>query len=190
VILRRLAEPGQLVTPGTPVFFFGAAGKGEVVRAGLADREIVRVTQDDPAEVEFDAFPGRRWTGRVTGLGSAAAPGAGTYEVEIRLDESVADAAASVGLASGLVADVTIRPRRTERARLIPIVALVEGDGDRATVWSLGPDHLPRRHTVRIAELDGNRVAVHAGLDGVDRVVTDGAAYLTESSRVRPATDR
>jgi hypothetical protein len=54
-------------------------------------------------------------------------------------------------------------------------------------VWSLGPDGAPRRHDVRVAFLAGDRVAVASGLDGVERVVTDGAPYLTPSSRTRAA---
>lgn len=190
VILRRLAEPGQLVAPGTPILYFGATGKGTVVRAGLVDREVVRVALDDPAEIGFDAFPDRQWTGRVTRKGSAATPGVGTYEVEIRLDRPITDDAGTSELASGLVAEVTIHPRRTERVAQIPTVALIEGNGDRATVWSLGPDLAPRRHAIRIVGLEDDRVFVGSGLEGIERIVTDGAAYLTESSRVRPAADR
>jgi len=139
----------------------------------------------DPAEVNFDAFPGRSWSGRVTRLGAAAAPGAGTYEVEIRLDQPVTAEAGMAGLASGLVGDVSIRPSRSQAVRMIPVLSLLEGEGDRAFAWSVDASGTPRRHALRIAFLDGERAAVLEGLDGVDRVVTDGAAYLTETSRVR-----
>jgi RND family efflux transporter MFP subunit len=190
ILLRRLAEPGQLVGPGTPVLYFGAASKGEVVRVGLTDRDVVRLSLGDPAEVTFGAFPERSWTGRVARLGAAATPGAGTYEVEIRLDRPVANESGDAGLASGLVGDVSIRPSRAQPVRVIPVLSLLEGEGDRAYAWSLDSSGQPRRHAVRIAFLDGDRAAIREGLEGVDRVVTDGAAYLTESSRVRSAPGR
>ncbi len=187
VVLRRLAEPGQLVAPGTPVLLFGAASRGQVVRVGIPDRDIVRLSAGDSAEITFDAYPGRKWAGRVTRLGAAAAPGAGTYEAEIGLDEPVAGADGRAVLVSGLVADVSIRPSQARPVRLIPVLALLEGDGDQAIVWSLDPGQAPCRRAVQVAYLLDERVAVSAGLEGVERVVTDGAAYLTESSRVRLA---
>jgi RND family efflux transporter MFP subunit len=190
IVLRRLAEPGQLVGPGTPVLYFGAASKGEVVRVGLTDRDVVRLGVDDPADVTFDAYPGRTWSGRVARLGAAAAPGAGTYEVEIRLDEPVTGETGAAGLASGLVGDVSIRPARAQQVRMVPVLSLLEGDGERAYVWSLDPAGAPRRHAVRVAFLEGDRAAIREGLEGIDRVVTDGAAYLTESSRVRTEPGR
>jgi multidrug efflux pump subunit AcrA (membrane-fusion protein) len=189
-VLRRFTEPGQLIGPGTPVLLLASASKGQVVRVGLPDRDIVRLVVGDPAAITFDAYPGRTWTGRVARLGAAAAPGAGTYEAEVSLDEPVAGPDGTATLASGLVGDVSIRPSRAQPVRLVPVIALLEGDGDRATVWSLDAGGAPRRHRVQVAFLDGGRAALHDGLTGIDRVVTDGAAYLTESSRVRLADAR
>jgi len=65
-VLRRLAEPGQTVGPGTPIVVFSADGSGQVVRVGLADRDVVRVRAGDTATVTFGALPGRTWSGHVT----------------------------------------------------------------------------------------------------------------------------
>ena len=73
---------------------------------------------------------------------------------------------------------------------MIPVLSLLEGEGDRAYAWSLDPAGLPRRHALRVAFLDGDRAAIREGLEGIDRVVTDGAAYLTEASRVRTEPGR
>lgn len=183
-VLHRLAEPGQTVGPGMPIVVFSAAGRGQVVRAGLADRDAPRVAIGDRASVTFSALPGRTWSGRVTRVGAAATPGVGTVEVEVALEEPVrlSDDGA---LASGLVADVAITPARPGTVRRVPVAALVEGDGDRAHVWTLAADGRPVRRDVRLAYMDGDRVAIASGLDGVARVVVDGAAYLSADSRVR-----
>jgi len=69
---------------------------------------------------------------------------------------------------------------------LVPVEAVLEADGDRATVFALAPDgrHVGRK-TVTVAFLVGDHVAVAAGLDGVRAVVTDGAPYLNDGSAVR-----
>ena len=57
LILRRSAEPGELVQAGKAILTLGSHARGVVVRAGLADREVVRVRRGDRAVVRFDALP-------------------------------------------------------------------------------------------------------------------------------------
>ncbi len=176
VILRRDKEPGELVAPGAPVLVLGSSARGAVLRAGLADRDVVRVRLGDSAIVRFDALPDRQITGRVSEIAAAADPMTGTYRVEVRLP-------ATVGLASGLVGRVEILTRATRPVLLVPLDALLEADNDRATlfVWTNG--HAARR-AVQIAFLAGDRAAVSSGLTAGEQVITEGAAYLRDGERV------
>ena len=182
VILRRAAEPGQLAQAGTAVLTLGSRARGAVFRAALADRDAVQVALGDRATVRFDALPGRDFSGTVTEIAAAADPQTGTFRVEVAMP-------AAAGLASGLVGRVDVTPRAARRATMVPVEAVLEADGSRASVFALAPDgrHALRR-TVTIGFLAGDRVAVLAGLEGVTQVVTDGAAYLDSGSvvRVRP----
>ncbi len=68
----------------------------------------------------------------------------------------------------------------------MPIDALLEADGDVATVFVPSADGLrAERRTVTIAFLAGDRAAIAGGLDGVRAVVTDGAAYLDDGEPIR-----
>jgi len=179
VILRRAAEPGELAQAGSPILTLGSQARGIVFRAALADRDAVRVALGDRADVRFDALPDRPLAGTVTEIAAAADPATGTYRVEVALP-------GATGLASGLVGKVEIRPRAVRPVALVPVEAVLEADGTRATVFALSPDE---RHAVRrevtIGFLDGDRVTVLAGLDGARTVITDGAAYLNDGSAVR-----
>jgi len=179
VILRRNAEPGQLVQSGTAILVFGSRSRGVVLRAALADRDVVRLQRGDGAAVRFDALPDQVLHGTVTEIAAAADPMTGTYRVEVTLP-------GAAGLASGLVGQVEIDPRTDRPLSLVPIDAVLEADGSRATVFTLSADgrHAERR-AVRIAFLAGDRVAVVSGLEGVRSVVTDGAAYLDDGSAVK-----
>jgi len=185
-VLRRLADPGQLIGPGSPVFLLGAGRQGQVVRIGLADQDASRVSIGDPVEIRFDAHPGELWAGRVTELGAAAAPGVGTYEIEISLDRPVSLNAGG-GAVSGLVGHCVIHPSRARPLRLIPIEALLEADGASGYAWAVTATATAtpgvRRARVEVLALLDRWAAVN-GLDGVERVVTEGAAYLTASARV------
>src|SRR2546425_9917959 len=63
LILRRSAEPGELVQAGKAILTLGSHARGVVVRAGLADREVVRIGRGDRAVVRFDALPDRKFDG-------------------------------------------------------------------------------------------------------------------------------
>ncbi|MEO6526492.1 MAG: efflux RND transporter periplasmic adaptor subunit [Gemmatimonadaceae bacterium] len=178
-VLRRTAEPGQTLAAGAPVVVVGGSTGGTVLRLGLADRDLVRVRIGSSAAVRLDAFPGRVITGRVRQIAGAATPGTGTYEVEITLDDPI-------GLASGLIGAASIDAVGRGTLPTVPVDALLEADGDRASVFVLSPrrDRVQRR-AVRVATIRGDRAALREGLDGVTAVVTAGASYLTEGAAVR-----
>lgn len=181
VILQRLAEPGELVSAGRPVLVLGSRARGSVVRVGLADRDAVRIRKGDRATVRFDALPEQEFHGRVSEIAAAADPMTGTYAVEIALPEAAR-------WPSGLVGRVEIQPSAGRRATMIPMAALLEADGDEATVYVLPPNGANvERRRVTIAFITGDRVAIVRGLEGARGVVTDGAAYLHDGQAVKGA---
>jgi membrane fusion protein, multidrug efflux system len=180
VVLRKHVEASQLVTPGTTVLVLRTARKGLVLRVGLADRDAMRLRLGDRASVRFDALPGETFAGTVTQLASAADAQTGTYEVEVAVRTR------GRTLASGLVGAIDITPRAVSPYPIVPVEALVEGDGDSATVYVLSADGARAlRRRVTIAFLDVASAAVASGLTAGDRVITAGAAYVSDSARVR-----
>lgn len=184
VVLRRFVQEREIVGPGVPVLMVSGADRGHVVRAALADREIVQLALADRADIRLDAWPGRMFTGTVSEISGAADPASGLFPVEVRFG---ADAPQ---LASGLVAKLTIRPAAAGAATLtyVPIAAIVEGDGERASVYVLQGERAERRE-VTVAFITGDGVALSAGLASGETVVTDGALYLADGDRIRVVSD-
>ncbi|HTR77467.1 MAG TPA: efflux RND transporter periplasmic adaptor subunit [Gemmatimonadaceae bacterium] len=181
-VLHRLVEQGEVVSPGEPVLVIGSSDSGKVVRVGLADRDAVRVRVGDAAAVRFSAYPGETFAGRVSEIAPSASKGSGAYDVQVRLD-------GGRPLASGLIGAVDIVPSRTESLRVIPIEALIEGDGDRASVFALAADgKTVQRKPITVAFIRDSLVTVREGLAGVNTVVTEGAAYLTDGAVVKVVT--
>ena len=176
-VLRRSAEPGQTLAAGAPVVVVGGTTGGMVLRVGLADRDVVRVRIGTPATVRLDAFPGRELTGRVRQIAGAATPGTGTYPVEVALDDAS-------GLTAGLIGTATIAAAGRGTLPTVPVDALLEADGDRASVFVVHGDRA-RRRAVRVATIQDGRVAVREGLDGASSVVVAGAPYLSDGAAVR-----
>jgi RND family efflux transporter MFP subunit len=191
VVLQRLAEPGQVVEAGRSVLRLRSGAKGNVVRAGVADRFAVSVRDGDSAQVRFNAMPDRLFRGAVTRRAAAATQGTGSFELEIALG---GDAAA---LPSGLVGTVTMWPRNATRSAAtsvaVPTDALVDADGDSAAVFVLAADaKTVRRVPVHLGDLAGTLargvVQVRDGLTGSERVVVSGTTRLTAGTRVRVVT--
>jgi RND family efflux transporter MFP subunit len=188
VVLQRLAEKDELVQGGQPVLVVGSTSGGWVVRTALVDRDIVRVQAGAAAEVYFDAFPGRPFPGKVTQVAAAADPLTGTFDVEIEV------APQGARFVRGLVAKVTLgleEPAGSGRAStVIPLTALVEADGTTGTVYVLdAAGKVARRRQVTVGAIVGDRVVVHAGLARGQRVVTEGAAWLSDGRAVRVIGD-
>lgn len=187
IVLQRLAEENELVQPGQPVIVMGASGAGWIVRTALADRDAVRVNVGDSARVSFDAFPGREFAGRVTRVGSSADPMTGTFEVEVEVSPDGAR------FARGLVAKLSlaIRDAGTGGATgrtVVPVTAIVEANGDSATVYVLDAGAgKARRRQVTVGAIVGDRVIVVAGLAAGEQVITDGATWLADGKAVRLA---
>jgi RND family efflux transporter MFP subunit len=183
VVLRKLVEERELVPAGAPVLVFGEKDRGYVVRAALADREIVHVKRGDKGEIRMDAFPGQAMAGTVVEVASAADPKSGMFPIEVQFD------AAPPRLVSGLVARLRLTPQ-TNAAPLtyVPMAALVEGSGDRASVFVLA-DGKAQKRDVRVAFITADAIALEGGLSAGEPVITDGALFLENGERVEVQRD-
>jgi hypothetical protein len=119
----------------------------------------------------------------------AATPGTGTYETEIAVS------AGGARLASGLIGRATLQTRSATALPTIPAEALLEVDGDKASVFVLSNPAdaaapTVRRVAVRVAFLTDADAAIASGLDSTMRVVTAGATRLADGARVSVTTER
>lgn len=176
-VLRRLVEPNELVGPGQPVLVLGGDAASWVLRAGLTDRDVVRIAEGSTVQVELSAWPGTQLSGTVREIASTATP-VGTYEID------VAFVAPGKTLRAGLIGRIRIEAPAEREMNVIPATALRDGDGDGATVWSANTDGSVTPHAVKVAFFTGELVALSSGLDGVSAVITDGSAYLSAHSRI------
>jgi|GEM_PF-180013 len=181
IVLRRLANAGETLGAGMPVLVVALATSGRVARVGLSDRDVVRLQLGDRAEVTVDAFPGVVLGATVQTLSAAPDPLTGLFDVELALPTLAGLGERAV---AGLIVRAAIAPGDGRSLALIPIEALVEANDDRGVVWTLDVANRPARREVRIAFLLGTEVAVSAGLEGVARVVGEGAAYVRKASEL------
>jgi RND family efflux transporter MFP subunit len=181
IVLKRLAEPGEVISPGVPVFLFGSEGRFWKIKTGLADKDFVRLQPGDSAKVSLDAYPDEEFRALVSQISESANPMTGTYEIELDLLHT------DYKLASGFIANLEIYPTRKKFYSFIPIEAIIQAEGQRGYVFVVDDSMIARRQEVKVDAMFGDEAALSGWLGEATTVVTEGAAYLTEGDRVEIA---
>lgn len=180
-IIKKLMNAGEMTGPGTPVFVLFETGKDDwVVKVNVSDRDWARLNTGMAAEVKMDAYPAIVFKGKVSDLAPAADPANGLYPVEIKVTPQ------GQRFAPGLFAQVDIAPRQARSYSVVPVEAIIEGDGREAFVFALQADgESIRKLPVQVAFLEGRLAVLAQSLPDTTEVITSGAPYLTEKKRVK-----
>ena len=170
-VLRKFADENELVNAGSPVFQLGTTGQQMVIKAGLSDKEVIRLQEGDSASIQFDALPDVAVNGQLLLINNAPDPMSGLYEVEVLLLDH------HKGLRNGFFAKMQIYPSTADQFKVLPIVSLVEGKENRGYVYGVDGDKA-KKLEIEIIAIEEDQLIVRNTLDGVDKIVTEGAQYL------------
>lgn len=176
-ILKRLAEPNELIAPGHPLLLFASTDKKWVVRVNLADRDIVRIKPGDRAVLSFDAFPAEKIAARVSETGSFADPYTGTFEAELTLEND------TFPFVSGFIARAEIFPAKTRKVFGLPTKGLLTANGNTGYVYKMQGDSAIKTR-VSIYEITDSMLLVEKGVKPGDKIITQGANYVGKKSIV------
>jgi multidrug efflux system membrane fusion protein len=182
-ILNRALEPNELVQAGQPVFVFAPKKTGWVLRTGIIDKDIVRTQLGDKAELYFDAYPNQQFQAIVSEVAGRADAKTQTFEIELRL-ESASKEKGKRNLLAGFVGHGRVYPRQKERLVLLPLTALLRADGKQAEVYVLDENDHAHLRLIEVAFIEGSRMAVRTGIEEGERIVIQGAPYLSEGRSV------
>lgn len=180
-VLRRFAESGELIGPGTPVFYLASSQGRQVLKIGLPDIEVVRVQAGDQATVRFDAWPGETFQAKVTEIAAGADPMTGTFAVELAFLQTPRP------IKNGFVGKAQVFPSHKEVFKQVPMGALIEAGPGYASFYLPNAD----QETVQAHQIDqyliqDDYLLVPAATWGAaNQVVTQGAKYLRTDSRIR-----
>ena len=179
-VTRKVTNAGEYVAAGASVYLISGNRRADwVVRVGISDKDWARLQLGNRASIRLDAYPDQTFSGTISELAQAADPTNKLYEVEVKINPGTAK------FAPGLFANVTLVPARSRSYAVVPVEAIVEGNGKDGFVYIVADDRQKvRKIPVQIGYIDGNKVLLTNGLSGVKQVVTAGSAFLTEESSV------
>jgi RND family efflux transporter MFP subunit len=184
-VLRKMANPGQVVSSGTPILETNGAGSHRwLLRVGLSDRQWSQVHIGDHANLETGALPGQTLTGTVSRRSEGVDAATGTFTADIRIGNI------SGTLASGLFGKGVIQPATLAPAGswAIPYQALLDGDGSTGYVFVTQDGRIAHKVKVRLSGMEKDHILISDGLQGAGSVIVSGSAYLTDSSPIHIST--
>ena len=178
VIAQRLAEAGQVVQAGQPVFVLAQDGEREVAIA-IPERRAAEFAPGRALAVELWSEPGVRLPASVREIAPAADPQARTYAARVAFD-----AGASRGELGQSARVYALEAAGSTLS--VPLSAVHGADGETA-VWvvdaATATVHLRPVHAGAFGEAT---VPVISGLEAGEWIVAAGVHLLQEGQKIRP----
>jgi RND family efflux transporter MFP subunit len=188
VILERRIEKGTLVGSGTVAFLLGRVADVKAT-FGVPDSLVGRMTPGQPITITTEAFQGRTFPGRVTGIAPSADPQSRVFNIEVTIPNR------DGGLKPGMIGTIEIPADAPAAAdprsgTAIPLAAVVRSNKSPNgysvfVIESADGREVAHARPVELGPASGNDIAVTRGVQLGERVVVMGATLLTDGEAVR-----
>ena len=181
VVLRRVAEPGQMVAAGTPILTIGEIGSGYVLRLPVSDADLAGIHLGAPATVALPALSATPVVGVVSEIAARGDDRTGTFQVEVRLPNLP-------GLRSGLIGTASLAgPPAVAGPVEVPTSAVVGARADEGLVYVYRANGTVAARVVQLGPVGDRSVTVTGGLASGERVARSGVERLRDGMKVRLA---
>jgi membrane fusion protein, multidrug efflux system len=170
------AEPGQVVSAGTPVVRIAQDGPRDVVFSVPEDK-VSGFKTGMPVGIKLWAQNGDA-SGKVREIGATADPVTRTFPVKVSLDAKEAPALGSTVY--------VYPPSQTQGAQVIKLpTSALRQEGQGTAVWLLDKASMTVKLVpVKVATADGNAAVIAAGVQNGDVVVSAGVHVLSPGQKV------
>lgn len=180
-VARRAADPGAYASQNAPIADVVDISLVRLV-ANVVEKDLRRIEQGEPAQVEVDAFPGETFSGRIARVAPVLDPATRTASIEVEIPNP------GHRLKPGMYARVSLIIESRQNALTVPANAVVNFEGKRGVF--LARNDSASFQPIEIGIEEASRVEVLGGIQDTDRVVTTGAAALRDGDRILTAGGR
>jgi HlyD family secretion protein len=175
-VARRAVDPGAFVGNNAPVVDVVDITRVRLV-VNVIEKDLSQLQAGDQTRVEVDAFPGETFTGRIARVAPVLDPATRTAPIEIEIPNG------DFRLKPGMYARISITTNERKDTLVVPANAVVDYSGRRG-VFLATQDSMVQFRNVRLGIEEDTQIEVLDGLEEGDRVVTTGAAALTDGATV------
>jgi RND family efflux transporter MFP subunit len=181
-ITRRSIEPGEMASPGRPVFEIACVDPVEI-NVGVPETDIHLVRIGQKVSLTAPALPNHFFEGTVRIINVSADPGTRTYMTRITVPNP------KHVLRIGMVAEAKIVGDRKISMMTLPGEAIVRDDQGATMVFVYFPEQQRAyRKRVKIGAFRGTEVEIKEGLSGDESIVIAGQDHLRDGMPVTIAT--
>jgi membrane fusion protein, multidrug efflux system len=175
VVSVRHIKAGNTIQAGSAAFRVTRMDRIEA-QIFVPERDIHKLAPEQPAVLTVDAWPGKRFDGRILRINPVVDAATGTVKVTVAMAPGQAE------LRPGMFGRVEIRYDRRDAALLIPKDAVLTEDA-QTSVFVVA-DGRARRRPIKVGYSDAEYYEVLDGLTAGEQLVVTGQTSLRDDSKV------
>ena len=180
IVLEKQAIQGMRFMPGEKLYQIADLSHLWVI-ADVFEQDLAQVKVGLPAQVRFDAWPGRDFTGRVTFVSPVVTPETRTAKIRIDLPNPDGRLRPALYGTVELLAPIADRP-----VLAIPDSAVLDSGTRQSVLVERGEGHYEPR-AVSVGARAGGLIEVRDGLVAGERVVVQANFLIDAESNLRAA---
>ena len=181
VILKKLANEGQMIGQGTPVLQTSSKGLTDwILRVAVSDKDWANIKLNDKASVQIEALNICGMEAYVSSKAEDADPMTGSFSIDLKLKN-----ARKLNIASGMFGKAEIILSQKNLVWQVPNDALLDGNADQGFVFVTNNYTNALKVPVTIDAIDGKNILISKGLAGYKSLIVSGSAYLTDKSVIK-----
>lgn len=176
-ITKRFLDPGANVTANNATLFtlMGLAAMKIVIN--VLEKDVPQITSGKSVDIEVDAYPHKKFEGRITRISEAVDLSTRTMAVEVDIPNR------DRLLKPGMFASAAIVIKEHLNAITVPTYAL-QKDDKGFFVYTLGDSMKARRLPVIIGIEQNSQTEILSGLTGSERIITTGQQFVRDGGQV------
>lgn len=175
VLLKKLAEPGEIVSAGMPVLVLSDISKVKV-NAYIPENQVDQIRMGQEAEVKVNAL-GESFTGKLTELGAAADLTTRAFTVRIEV------ANPGLKIRPGMIAEVSIPSTRNQSVISVPASAILRTPEGQSYLFVADNGKAFQRN-ISVGNLYGDEIEIVSGLSAGEKIIVAGQHKLTNGTRI------
>lgn len=193
IISKMSVEKGERVVgtsqmAGTEMLRIADFNDMEVL-VDVNENDIIRINVKDTAEIEVDAYPGRKFKGVVTHIANSAKNIESSFDqvtnFEVRiliLPYSYSDLTeiSPIPFRPGMSASVSILTNKRSDVTTLPIQGIFSKDG-KELVWVVNDNNTVTTKEIKTGVQDLNSIEILSGIDTADKVVISPYSAITKT---------
>ena len=173
---KRSVDPGAMVNTGTAIASVVDISRLRLV-VNVVEKDLRMVSAGDPAEVEVDAYPGEKFSGKIARVAPVLDPATRTATMEVEIPN------ADNKLKPGMYARINLTIEDRKGALVVPKNAVIDFENRRG-VWAPNAENRATFVPVTLGIEGGETIEILTGLKEGDKFVTTGAAAVRNNDQL------